>query len=82
MIDRASARQAARKRAAVALQLCRAALSPRILVASDDDGMSVLPEVEDTGILRHRIGQVFLDGKVSVRVGSRADEILQFFDHV
>ena len=76
VVDRAAAGETAGQCPAVALQLGRAAFLPRVLVAADDDRVLVLPEIEDAGVLPHRIGQILLKGKVAVGIGAGADVIL------
>ena len=76
MVDRTAAGKPPCKRPAVALELCRAAFCPCVLVAADDHGMFVLPEIDDQRVFRHGVRQIFLDCEVSVRVGTRTDESL------
>ena len=55
VVHGAAAGKTTRQRSAVALELSRAAFRPGVLVAADDDGVTVLPEVDNQRILRHRI---------------------------
>ena len=66
---------------AASLQLCQVAFLPWILVASDDDSMLVLPQVEDALGFSAVEHQVFLHGKIGVRVVSGAFNVVDFIDH-
>ena len=76
VVHGAAAGKTTRQRSAVALELSRAAFRPGVLVAADDDGVTVLPEIDDQRVFRHGVRQIFLDCEVSVRVGTRTDESL------
>ena len=76
MVDRTAAGKPTGQRTAVALEFRRAAFRPCVLVAADDHGMFVLPEIDDQRVFRHGVRQIFLDCEVSVRVSTRTDESL------
>lgn len=77
VIHSAAAGEAAGELPAVLLQKRRAALLPGILIPADDHGMAVLPQIEDAGIRRDRIGQVLLQREVMIRIGVVRAEVQQ-----
>ena len=81
VIHSAAAGEAAGELPAVLLQKRRAALLPGILIPADDHGMAVLPQIEDAGIRRDRIGQVLLQREVMIRIGVVRAEVQQLPDH-
>ena len=81
VIHGAAAGEAAGELPAVLLQKRRAALLPGILIPADDHGMAVLPQIEDAGIRRDRIGQVLLQREVMIRIGVVRAEVQQLPDH-
>ena len=76
VVDRAAAGKPTGQCPAVALEFRRAAFRPCVLVAADDYGVLILPEIDDERVFRHGVRQIFLDCEVSVRVGTRTDESL------
>ncbi len=71
VVDRAAARQPARKAPAIGLQRFHIAFLPAFLVAADHHGVPVLPQVQDTFPGTDGLHQHILPGKVFVRVGAR-----------
>ena len=76
MVDRAAAGETAGERPAVTLKLGRAAFLPCVLVATDDDRVLILPEVENAGVRADGIGQILFKRQIAVRVGAGTDKIL------
>ena len=77
----AAAGQTAGQGASLLLQQAGAALLPGVLVAADDHGVLVLPQVEDAGVVRHMLRQVLLQGQVAIGIGSVAGIGIQVLDH-
>src|SRR5699024_9259778 len=78
---RASAGEAAGQAAPLLLQQGGAALQPGVLVAADDHGVLVLPQVEDAAALLHRPQQQLLHRQVAVGVRTPAAAQRQAADH-
>ena len=76
-----AAGQTAGQGASLLLQQAGAALLPGVLVAADDHGVLVLPQVEDAGVVRHMLRQVLLQGQVAIGIGSVAGIGIQVLDH-
>ena len=65
---RAAAGEPAGKKRPIGLQLFGAALPPGVLVAPDDHSAPVLPQVEDTFVLPHRLQERLFHSQVPVGI--------------
>ena len=78
---RAAAGEAAGKLPAVRFELRHAALAPAVLVASHDDCLLVLPEIEDAFVRLDQSQQILLKSEVLAGIGPGGKNAAEFFDH-
>ena len=81
VVHRPAAGEPPGQHAALLLQQRGAALPPCVLVPADDHRVAVLPQVQDAGILRHRLRQIRLRGQIPVGIGAAVPIGQQLPDH-
>lgn len=81
MEHRPAAGEAAGQMPAFLFQQGGAALLPSVLIAPDDHGVAVLPQVEDAAVFLHGFQQVLLHRQVVVGVGLIAQKGLNGLYH-
>ena len=82
MEHRAAAGQTAGQLSALAFQQAGAALLPRVLIAADDHGVLILPQVENAGfIVRRHLGQIALQRQITIGIRAAAAAGIQPPDH-
>ena len=81
MKDSVAAEESPRKMTTLLRQEGGSAIIPWILVASDDHGIFILPQIEDALILCHRFQQKLLYGEIIMRIEGRSFEYGKAFDH-
>ena len=81
VVHRSAAGETAGQKAPVLLQLSGAAFLPGVLVAADDHGVAVLPQVKDTALLVHCVEEIFLQGQIVVGVSRFRAEDQKVSDH-
>ena len=79
MKDSVAAEESPRKMTTLLRQEGGSAIIPWILVASDDHGIFILPQIEDALIFHHLFKQILLDGEIVMRVEGRFFEYGKVF---
>ena len=81
VIDGSAAGKSAHQMSAAFFQLRQVTFFPWVLIAADNDGMLILPEVEDAFGFAAVEHQVFLHGKIGIWIVGGAFNVVDFIDH-
>ena len=81
VIDGSAAGKSAHQMSAAFFQLGQVTFFPWVLIAADNDGMLILPEVEDAFGLAAVEHQVFLHGKIGIGIIGGAFNVVDSIDH-
>ena len=62
------------KSTALLLQQGDSAFSPGILIASDDNGVLILPEVQNAAVLWNVFQKILFSSQILIRIGSKVSK--------